>query len=73
VGIDEYPLGDRVTWRYFQGRVAMLDGLQEKAESELSFAFNNTPPAHVHNRRVILCSLIPVRLMLYQVSINGAY
>lgn len=66
VGIDEYPLADRVTWRYFQGRVAMLDGQHDKAEAELSFAFYNTPPAHSHNRRVILCCLIPVRLMLYQ-------
>mmetsp|Transcript_34614 Transcript_34614/g.81117 ORF Transcript_34614/g.81117 Transcript_34614/m.81117 type:complete len:407 (+) Transcript_34614:15-1235(+) len=66
VSIDEYPLADRVTWRFFQGRVAMLDGMHDKAEADLSFAFNNTPPAHAHNRRVVLCYLIPVRLLLYQ-------
>mmetsp|Transcript_36003 Transcript_36003/g.88595 ORF Transcript_36003/g.88595 Transcript_36003/m.88595 type:complete len:404 (+) Transcript_36003:126-1337(+) len=66
VTIDEYPLGDRVTWRFFQGRVAMLDGRQEQAEQDLSFAFNNIPVQHVHNRRIVLMYLIPVRMLLYQ-------
>ena len=41
-----------------------------QAETELTFALNNTPAGHVSNRRRILVYLIPIRLILHQVRMT---
>lgn len=62
----EYPTSDRVTWHYFQGRMALMESRFEEAEKDLTFSFNNCPQSHVSNRRLLLSYLVPVRLLLHQ-------
>ena len=64
--VHEYPTPDRVTWSYFQGRMALMESRFEEAEKDLAFAFNNCPAAYASNRRLILSYLVPVRLLLHQ-------
>mmetsp|Transcript_8543 Transcript_8543/g.20175 ORF Transcript_8543/g.20175 Transcript_8543/m.20175 type:complete len:405 (+) Transcript_8543:142-1356(+) len=66
VAVEEFPAPDRVTWHFFQGRMALMEGRMEQAEQDLAFSFNNTPSRHIHNRHVILGYLVPVRLILHQ-------
>eukprot|EP00290_Baffinella_frigidus_P012367 CAMPEP_0180162356 /NCGR_PEP_ID=MMETSP0986-20121125/29173_1 /TAXON_ID=697907 /ORGANISM="non described non described, Strain CCMP2293" /LENGTH=404 /DNA_ID=CAMNT_0022112821 /DNA_START=62 /DNA_END=1276 /DNA_ORIENTATION=- len=66
LSVQEFPASDRVTWHYFQGRMALMESRFDQAEQDLSFAFNNCPQGHVANRRRILSYLVPVRLLLHQ-------
>ncbi|EKX47317.1 hypothetical protein GUITHDRAFT_137501 [Guillardia theta CCMP2712] len=54
LSLDEYPTPDRITWYFFQGRMALMESRFDQAETDLSFAFNNCPANHVTNRRLIL-------------------
>jgi len=45
--VGEYPTSDRVTWHYFQGRMALMESRFEEAEKDLTFSFNNCPQSHV--------------------------
>ena len=51
-------------FRYFSGRLAMLQENFDKAEEHLACAFRMCPHRAVRQRQKILTYLIPVRLML---------
>ena len=61
---EEYPVLDQVVFRYFSGRLAMLQENFDKAEEHLACAFRMCPHRAVRQRQKILTYLIPVRLML---------
>ena len=61
---EEYPVLDQVVFRYFSGRLAMLQENFDKAEEHLACAFRMCPLRAVRQRQKILTYLIPVRLML---------
>lgn len=65
--LDQFPMSEKVTYRFFKGRLLLMDESLVEAEAALTFAFRNTPAAQVSRRRQILIYLIPVKMLLYQV------
>ncbi|KAJ8662587.1 hypothetical protein O0I10_001548 [Lichtheimia ornata] len=61
--IDEFPKADRVTFRYYLGRLYFLEEEYGKAEHELELAFRECTNANQKNKEVILKFLLPIRLM----------
>lgn len=76
--LDEYPLSHTVTYRYYMGRLHLLDGRYEEAERDLQQSFeqmpkagkknfqqqkNNNAQVSYHNKRLVLAYLIPAKLM----------
>lgn len=61
---DQFPLAQRVTYRYFVGRKAMFDSELRVADSNLSFAFEHCIKSSSKNKRKILIYLVPVRMLL---------
>ncbi len=62
-----FMLSELVTFKYFVGRLSLLNSDYAAAEEKLSFAFEHCPARSSKNKRLILRSLVPVRLAL------GAY
>jgi len=58
------PIGQRVTFNFFVGRLALLDGDYSKAEELLEFCLSHCHKESTANRRRILVNLIPVKLLL---------
>lgn len=61
---EEFPLAQRVTYKYFVGRKAMFDSDYKLAESYLEFAFTNCHREKRNNLRLILLYLVPVKMLL---------
>mmetsp|Transcript_23238 Transcript_23238/g.77126 ORF Transcript_23238/g.77126 Transcript_23238/m.77126 type:complete len:417 (+) Transcript_23238:33-1283(+) len=53
-----------VTYKYFTGRLALLNSDFGAAERQLSWAFERCPRAATGNKRLVLRYLVPVRLAL---------
>ena len=62
--LDEFPLDQVVTFRYYAGRLAAYDEAWPAAEAALGFALRHCPAAASGNRRRIVSALLPVRLTL---------
>lgn len=61
--LERFPTADQVTYRYYQGLLALLEENYIKAEGELTFAFENCHRSAVRNQERILTFLIPLRMM----------
>ncbi|KAI9495023.1 hypothetical protein BDB00DRAFT_815534 [Zychaea mexicana] len=61
--IDYFPKCDRVTFRYYLGRLYFLQEEYSKAENELDLAFRECSNTSVKNKELILQTLLPIRLM----------
>ncbi|WVR04618.1 hypothetical protein IAU60_001629 [Kwoniella sp. DSM 27419] len=61
--IDEAPLPDQVTWHFYIGMLAFLNGEDKKAMSELSWALEHCPADARRNQELILTYLIPLHLV----------
>ncbi|KAG2225053.1 hypothetical protein INT45_003253, partial [Circinella minor] len=61
--IDEFPKCDRVTFRYYLGRLYFLQEEYSKAEHELDLAFRECSNTSRKNKELILQTLLPIRLM----------
>ncbi|KAK8847395.1 hypothetical protein IAR55_005253 [Kwoniella newhampshirensis] len=61
--VDQAPLPDQVTWHFYIGMLAFLNGEDKKADEELSWAFTHCPANAVRNQELILTYLIPLRLL----------
>ncbi|KAK4511528.1 uncharacterized protein ATC70_012743 [Mucor velutinosus] len=61
--IDQFSKSDRVTFRYYLGRLYFLEEDYVKAEHELDLAFNECTNRHIKNKELILQTLLPVKLM----------
>ncbi|CAJ0585701.1 unnamed protein product, partial [Mesorhabditis spiculigera] len=63
---DYFSMADKVTYNYYLGQKAMFDNDLPLAEKALTYAFNNCPSDRLHNKRLILTFLIPVKMFLGQ-------
>ncbi|CAO3627352.1 unnamed protein product [Cunninghamella blakesleeana] len=61
--IEKFPKSDRVTFRYFLGRLYFLGEDYAKAETELHLAFRECNINQRKNKELILQTLLPVRLI----------
>ncbi|KAI7890663.1 uncharacterized protein EV154DRAFT_510577 [Mucor mucedo] len=61
--LDYFPKSDRVTFRYYLGRLYFLEEDYVKAELELDLAFKECTNKHRKNKELILQTLLPVKLM----------
>ncbi|WOO80549.1 Protein CSN12 [Vanrija pseudolonga] len=61
--VDEAPLTDQVTWHYYMGMLAFLNGEDKKATDELTWALLHCPADAVRNQELILTYLIPLHLL----------
>lgn len=59
---DNYPVGQRVTYKYYVGRLAVFEDDFKLADEHLTYALRHCHKDHYHNRRLILQILVPVRL-----------
>ena len=66
VPFEAFPKGQRVTYMYFTGRLAIFDDRFVDAEQKLAYAFQHTPARYRRNRRLIARYLLPVKLLLGQ-------
>eukprot|EP01041_Mallomonas_annulata_P009576 gene9576-19901_t len=62
--LEYFPVSDVVTYKYYIGRLKMLEDRFEEARESLSFALQYTPLSEIRNRQRILISLAPVQMCL---------
>ncbi|XP_072142659.1 PCI domain-containing protein 2 isoform X2 [Dermacentor andersoni] len=63
---DHFSISQLVTYRYYVGQKAMFDSDFKNAEEYLTFAFLRCDKDSVHNKRLILIYLIPVKMLLME-------
>ncbi|CAD6564634.1 MAG: COP9 signalosome (CSN) subunit [Tremellales sp. Tagirdzhanova-0007] len=61
--IDEAPITDQVTWHFYIGMLAFLNGEDKKADEELSWTLMNCPTQSTRNHELTLTYLIPLRML----------
>ncbi|KAI8878037.1 hypothetical protein K501DRAFT_337023 [Backusella circina FSU 941] len=61
--LEEFPKSDRVTFRYYLGRLYFLEEDYAKAEIELDAASRECTVRNRKNKELILQTLLPVKLM----------
>ncbi|WVQ83336.1 hypothetical protein IAT38_005475 [Cryptococcus sp. DSM 104549] len=61
--VDTAPLPDQVTWHFYIGMLAFLNGEDKKADEELDWALMHCPAEAKRNQELILTYLIPLRLL----------
>ncbi|RXK35350.1 COP9 signalosome complex subunit 12 [Tremella mesenterica] len=61
--IDEAPLEDQITWHFYIGMLAFLNGEDKKADEELNWALLHCPSEARRNQELILTYLIPLHLL----------
>ena len=57
-------MGQQVTYKYYAGRLKLLEGDMQAANEALSSAYRACKASATHNRRLILKYLVPVRMHL---------
>lgn len=58
-----FPASQRVTYRYFTGRLAIFDEAYADADADLSYALDHCPRGAAANRARAAFFLVPVRLL----------
>ncbi|KAL7419999.1 COP9 signalosome (CSN) subunit [Cryptotrichosporon argae] len=61
--VDEAPMTDQVTWHFYIGMLAFLNGEDKKADDELTWALLHCPASATRNQELILTYLIPLHLL----------
>ncbi|XP_034936576.1 PCI domain-containing protein 2 [Chelonus insularis] len=61
---DQFPLAQRVTYKFFVGRNAMFDSDYKAADEYLTYAFERCHRQSTKNKRLILTYLVPVKMLL---------
>lgn len=61
---EHFPLSQWVTFKYYTGRLAFIQGDMKEANTLLSFALKHCPASASQNLRLILKYLVPVRMTL---------
>jgi len=59
---EQGTMGDRVTYKYFVGRLNLFEDQYAMAEENLEFALNNCHRTAIANKKRILHYLVPVKL-----------
>lgn len=57
-----FPMGDLVTYRYYTGRLNLFEDQYAAAEASLEYAFKYCHKDAIHNKKLILRYLVPVKL-----------
>lgn len=82
LGLSCYCRADRVTYKYYLGRLRLSQHRIRKAYTELRWAFDHCTSAHMHNRRLLLTHLVvaslilgiyPTRTLLAAASLDGPF
>ncbi len=60
--LQAFPLRDVVTYKYYVGRLALFEDRLADAQASLKFALDHTPVQFLHNRKLILASLVPIQM-----------
>jgi nuclear mRNA export protein PCID2/THP1 len=60
---DAFPAAQRVTYKYFTGRLAIFDEAYAEADADLSYALAHCPRTATANRARAAFFLVPVRLL----------
>ena len=55
-------MGDMVTYRYYTGRLNLFEDQYAEAETNLEYAFKHCHKDAIHNKKLILRYLLPVKL-----------
>ena len=63
MGMDQVPMAHRVTSQYYRGRLALFNLDPVVAEEALDFSLQHCATTSPHNKRLILHSLIPAKLL----------
>ena len=58
----EGSMGDMVTYRYYTGRLNLFEDQYAEAETNLEYAFKHCHKDAIHNKKLILRYLVPVKL-----------
>ncbi|XP_043289765.1 PCI domain-containing protein 2 [Venturia canescens] len=61
---DQFPLAQRITYKFFVGRKAMFDSDYKAADEHLTYAFEHCHKQSKRNKRLILTYLVPVKMLL---------
>jgi len=81
-GMSCYCIADRVTYKYYLGRLRLSQHRIRKAYTELRWAFDHCTNAHMHNKRLLLTHLVvasmilgiyPTRSLLASASLDGPF
>lgn len=64
IGMRCYCRADRVTYKYYLGRLRLSQHRIRKAYMELRWAFDNCTNAHMHNKALLLIHLVVASLIL---------
>lgn len=59
---EQGTMGQKVTYKYYIGRLNMFEDQHELAEQNLDYAFTHCHKNAIHNKRCILRYLVPVKL-----------
>ncbi len=71
VPLSRFRRSDILTYQFYAGRLALLEGKYQKAEDLLESAFNLIPSHFFHNKRLALRYLVPVKMYLGQYPSSG--
>eukprot|EP00803_Ostreobium_quekettii_P001462 evm.model.scf_1283.1 EVM.evm.TU.scf_1283.1 scf_1283:17803-23456(-) len=71
LAFEHFPASDRVTFKYYAGRIAVVEQRYITAEECLTYAFTNCHHKAQNNIRKILQFLIPVRMVMGRLPTTG--
>jgi len=60
---ENYPIGQRVTYKFYTGRLNMINNEFKAAEADLEFAFKRCNRNSPQNKKQILLYLIPAKIL----------
>ena len=61
---NSFPIGQRVTYSFYVGRLSVFDDDYKSAETHLTYAFEHCRRGSIRNKRLVLQYLVPVKLIL---------
>jgi hypothetical protein len=64
-------MGQKVTYRYYVGRLNMFEDKYDEAEQQLDYALKHCHKNAIGNKRRILNYLLPVKLMRGRLPSHG--
>jgi len=63
LGFENFPVSQRVTYKFFVGRLSVFNDEYDQADVDLTYALKHCTKKNTKNKRAILLYLVPVRLL----------
>lgn len=60
----QFPKSQTVVYKYYSGRISLFKDDYANADEDLTYAFENSAPQHVKNKRLVLQYLVPTKMIL---------